>query len=127
MLVTKEYGPAIRLSTILTDAPLDCGTPIEASKCGECRECVSACPTKTITGQEWDLAASRTDPINSRNLLIDPIACYGQVYSLSEKLDITAAYARIYDFCIAACPHTKRYVSSIAPTILPKQAVNNLK
>jgi epoxyqueuosine reductase QueG len=36
LLVTEQYGSAIRISSILTDAPLHTGTPINAARCGSC-------------------------------------------------------------------------------------------
>ena len=44
LLVTEQYGSGIRLSTILTDAPLEVGVPVEASRCGGCTACQSVCP-----------------------------------------------------------------------------------
>ncbi len=35
LLVTREYGPALRLGTVLTDAVLDAGTPVVESSCGQ--------------------------------------------------------------------------------------------
>lgn len=49
LLITPEYGPRVRLATILTDAPLEAGRPIPDG-CGECRDCVDVCPPKAFTG-----------------------------------------------------------------------------
>ena len=54
-LVTKQYGNAIRLNGVLTDMPLETGTPINTSFCGNCLECVNNCPGKAITGNLWHL------------------------------------------------------------------------
>lgn len=58
LLISPEYGPRLSLATVLTDAPLDAGTPIEFSMCGECNLCKEFCPSGAITGWEW----SRFDP-----------------------------------------------------------------
>lgn len=109
LLVTEEYGSALRLSTILTDAVLECGTPIEISKCGECQECTNACPAKAINGTLWDIAKSKEDILKGRNHLINLTNCSRYYSKTNEMLGIVAP-ARVCGICIAACPKTKRYI-----------------
>jgi epoxyqueuosine reductase len=52
LLLTREFGPRVRFVTVLTDAPLDTGSPVD-HPCGECRVCVEACPVKAFTGVEF--------------------------------------------------------------------------
>lgn len=47
LLVHPLYGAQVRYVSVLTDAPLPAGSPIEAS-CGKCRACVSVCPAGAI-------------------------------------------------------------------------------
>lgn len=56
LLVTPEYGAQLRLVSVLTDMPLQPGTPME-SACGECRRCVKACPAQALgeTHEEYSL------------------------------------------------------------------------
>jgi epoxyqueuosine reductase len=49
LLVNPDYGPRIRLATILTDAPLNPDGPIE-NRCGDCTQCRDACPVGAIKG-----------------------------------------------------------------------------
>jgi epoxyqueuosine reductase len=49
LLVTPDFGPRVRLATILTDMPLQPGTP-EPNRCGRCRACTEACPAHAIRG-----------------------------------------------------------------------------
>ena len=53
LLVTREYGSAVRLSSLLTDAPLPSDVPVTESYCGNCTVCVSRCPAKALTGTLW--------------------------------------------------------------------------
>jgi epoxyqueuosine reductase QueG len=53
LLVTPEYGPRIRLSTILTDLPFETGKPMK-NRCNECSNCVEVCPPKAFTGVEFN-------------------------------------------------------------------------
>lgn len=58
LLINREYGPRLSLGTVLTDAPLRSGTPVEFNQCGECNLCVEFCPSDAITGKRW----SRYEP-----------------------------------------------------------------
>ncbi|MFC1860638.1 4Fe-4S double cluster binding domain-containing protein [Chloroflexota bacterium] len=52
LLITSDRGPRVRWGTILTDASLESGTPIEV-KCGKCTECVRTCPAQAFTGKNF--------------------------------------------------------------------------
>lgn len=52
LLVTPDHGPRVRWGTVLTDAPLPAGEPME-QRCGSCRACVDACPPGVITGRNF--------------------------------------------------------------------------
>ncbi len=60
LLVTPDFGSRIRLSSVLTDAPLDAGKPISFG-CGECTRCLSLCPANAIKKEpgDFDLNACR--------------------------------------------------------------------
>jgi len=47
LLIVPGAGPRVRLSTVLTDAPLPTGEPIDGD-CGECRRCLEACPVEAL-------------------------------------------------------------------------------
>lgn len=59
LLVTREYGSAVRLSSLLTDAPIPFDVPITESYCGRCMVCVNRCPAKALTGKLWTPKTSR--------------------------------------------------------------------
>ncbi|MEM4245914.1 MAG: 4Fe-4S dicluster domain-containing protein [Candidatus Bathyarchaeia archaeon] len=65
LLITLSYSPRVRLSTLLTDAPLDPGAPIEAG-CGNCRACVAICPVKAFTGAPFNPAEGREARYDAR-------------------------------------------------------------
>ncbi|UCE06437.1 MAG: epoxyqueuosine reductase [bacterium] len=50
LLVTKIYGAHLRLVTILTNLPLPEGE-VQKFQCGECYDCVHACPVNAIGNQ----------------------------------------------------------------------------
>ena len=51
LLVTKEYGPAVRLGGVVTDAMISPGEPLSARPCTNCMRCVEACPTGALSGK----------------------------------------------------------------------------
>jgi epoxyqueuosine reductase QueG len=55
LLVTRQFGAAVRLVSVFTDAPLEPDEPAEGH-CGECRACRSACPAGAIgeSPADWD-------------------------------------------------------------------------
>jgi epoxyqueuosine reductase QueG len=58
LLITPEYGPRVRLATVLTDASLDLGKPLP-NRCGDCQMCVNICPVKAFTGVPFDSSEPR--------------------------------------------------------------------
>ncbi len=52
-LITRPFGPWIRLGTVFTDMELPCGPPIERNYCGQCMRCIAACPANALTGKAW--------------------------------------------------------------------------
>lgn len=58
LLITPDYGPRVRLASVLTDAPMKSGIPLSV-RCGECRRCVDVCPVKAFTGVPFNPSESR--------------------------------------------------------------------
>jgi len=104
VLVTKEYGNAIRLGGVLTDMPLETGTPIDSSFCGNCDECVKHCPGKAITGNLWNLHTDRDKLLNANE-------CKKAVIKRGKILNVTDGTCGI---CLAVCPYTKKYIEDIS-------------
>jgi epoxyqueuosine reductase len=55
MLVTPQFGAAVRLVSVFTDAPLPADEPA-AGDCGDCDDCRGACPVGAIgeDADAWD-------------------------------------------------------------------------
>ncbi len=105
LLVTEEYGSAVRLTAILTDAPLDCAVPITASRCGGCQACRNICPAGAISGELWT-------PQRDRDSFYNLTACRETARALAvESIQkVTTLCLR----CVAACPYTARYLKRAA-------------
>jgi len=67
-LITRPFGPWIRLGTVFIDIELPCGPPIERNFCGRCTCCVEACPAKALKGNAWYARLPRED-------ILDVSAC----------------------------------------------------
>ncbi len=65
-LVTRAYGPWVRLGTVFTDMPLPCGPAIERSFCGKCDQCVDACPAGALHGKAWEAGLARAEILDVR-------------------------------------------------------------
>lgn len=101
LLITPEYGSAVRLSSLVTDALLTPAEPIDESRCGNCTGCRDACPGKAVSGKLWKVGMEREE-------FWDAYACRRAARALAaDKLreEIT-----LCGRCIAACPYTKRYL-----------------
>jgi epoxyqueuosine reductase QueG len=103
LLVTKEFGCALRLTTVLTDAPLPPNEIIHAPKCNACRRCADVCPGGAIKGRMWSEELTRDDLVNA-----------GRCSQTTDArgLDLKARSATC-GMCLAVCPHTLRYISAM--------------
>jgi epoxyqueuosine reductase len=52
-LITRKFGPWVRLGTVFTDMDLPFGVPVLRNSCGRCVRCVEACPAGALTGRPW--------------------------------------------------------------------------
>jgi ribosomal protein S18 acetylase RimI-like enzyme len=101
LLITKEYGPAVRLGSVLTDAEFRTGDPVDESHCGDCHRCVDRCPAGAIVGRHWSVDAARESIYNA-------FACRDTAKSLAGQQEI---HATICGICINACPWTQKYIA----------------
>ena len=101
LLVTKEYGSAVRLTTVLTDAELATAEPVNRSRCGKCTECVDVCPAGAPTGEHRAAGLPR-------QWFFDAFACAETAH---KKLGEIGIDGYVCGMCIAACPWTKRLTS----------------
>ncbi len=86
LLVTPQYGSAISMCTVLTNAPLNVMVqPVSPSQCGDCTVCRDECDAGVITGNEWK-------PQVSRDELVDVKSC-------------TTCLK-----CMVLCPWTRQYM-----------------
>ena len=104
LLVTKRFGSAIRLTTVLTNAPLVVNKPVNESLCGHCTHCVEACPARAHTGVIWQAGMPR-------EALYDAFKCRETACALSMKS--FGESVSLCGLCIVACPWTKKYLERV--------------
>ena len=92
-LVTRAFGPRVRLGTVLTDAPLAAPpAPVERSFCGDCDACVRVCPTGALTGVKWTKGMERSR-------ILDAARC-----DVWKKTNYAAYDGNVCGICTSACP-----------------------
>ncbi|GHU26413.1 hypothetical protein AGMMS50256_03570 [Betaproteobacteria bacterium] len=102
LLVTRQFGPAIRLTSIVTDAPLPCDAPVSVSHCGRCVKCVDICPADALTNVTWQPGVIKTDD------LVDTERCSIVAAALSKN-----NYGISFDICgkcFYVCPFTRKWL-----------------
>ena len=90
----------MRLGTVLTDAELETGEPIDQSLCGECQECREHCPAGAILGTNWEAGMVRAT-------FYDAFTCCKTAKRLCREQNIEATICGI---CINVCPWTQKYL-----------------
>ena len=96
LFISKEFGPRLRLVSILLKTPLKSKLKVvDTSRCGTCSICVEICPAKAANGKLWDITVDREE-------FFDPWKCRNQCAEFGRvKLGMDA---RICGICVAACP-----------------------
>lgn len=101
LFVTKPYGSAIRLSSIITDMELDYGIPVTQSLCGSCMICANACPGGAISDKLWSVDVDRDE-------FFDPLKCRKMARQLAKESigkEIT-----LCGKCFQICPYTQAFI-----------------
>lgn len=65
-LISRRFGPWIRLGTVFTNMELPTANPTEHSHCGSCTRCVEACPAKALKGKAWYPGLPREEMLDAQ-------------------------------------------------------------
>lgn len=94
VVITKEYGPRVRLSAVLIDEQFTYGQKILNSNCpDDCRKCVDVCPCKALHDVRWNINSIRND-------IIDYKLCNEKRSSYIKKLGRKNSCG----LCMVVCP-----------------------
>ncbi len=100
-LVTPEYGPAVRISKVLTELPLIPDNPIDfgvTEFCSACEICADKCPGQAILhGERITEARNESNVAGALKWPIDAEKCIGHWARIGKPCTI----------CLSVCPFTK--------------------
>jgi epoxyqueuosine reductase QueG len=100
LLISHQYGPRVRLASILTNYPFgEIGVPIDESHCGTCQVCVDQCPAHAANGKLWNVSVDRND-------FYDPFKCRSMCRELAMR-NIQKEIS-LCGICISVCPIGKK-------------------
>jgi len=105
LLITDEFGSAVRITKVLTDAPLPPARPVTESRCGNCGKCVDACPGNAPVGTVWS-------PEKTRAEIFDAGACRQAARENARRR--TGILDTFCGICISVCPWTQGYIAKEA-------------
>ncbi len=100
LLISKKFGPRLRLVTILLDRdPGTTAIPIDKSKCGKCNICVEKCPAHAANGILWNIKVHRDNFFNA-------FKCREKCGELAkQRLNVDE---HICGLCVSVCPIGKK-------------------
>lgn len=94
LFVAPEFGPRVRLATVLTNLEA-LNRPEILPACGDCRECIDACPAGALSEQPGCPYPPEREPT------LDTKACRQQCerFAASERIG-----AQVCGVCVRVCP-----------------------
>lgn len=97
LFISDDYGPRVRLGTLLTDMELVVRDNKPEGSCGECRLCVSSCPAAALTGNRWEEGCGRSH-------VVDAKACSEYMNAKFKHI----GRGSVCGICVKVCPHGER-------------------
>ena len=101
LLMTKEFGPRVRIGKIFTDMPLAADRPIRFGVkefCDVCTRCADACPVNAIPdGPPTAEILNRSNIVGVRKWTVDAESCF----------DFWAKQNSDCSICIRVCPYNR--------------------
>ena len=95
LIVTPEYGPRVRLVTVLTDLPLIADKPLK-NRCGSCTCCTEACVAGAIRNVSTDFHyASREEALDFQKCADKLVKEFSPMENIGKP---------ICGICIKVCP-----------------------
>jgi len=94
LFINENYGPRVRLASVLTDMPFDIENKPMKSKCGECTQCIDSCIVEALKESDF------SDYPKERNCF-DVEKCAQKLKEFESDPEIGKSVCGI---CIKACP-----------------------
>lgn len=97
LIVNPQFGPRIRLATVLTNMPSSTNRPLK-NRCGSCSACAAACPAKAIK------KTATAEPFRTREQALHWKRCAAQTAKYKKRQEIGVSICGV---CVAVCPYGK--------------------
>ena len=112
-LITKEYGPRVRLSAVLTDLPLVPDTPVDIGVvdfCSKCKKCAHNCPSDAISFDD------RIEENGTLRWIINRDACFGYWQNIGTDCCI----------CMSVCPwsHARTFPHRVITNFVSRNSIS---
>ncbi|MFW9904800.1 MAG: 4Fe-4S double cluster binding domain-containing protein [Candidatus Thorarchaeota archaeon] len=95
LLITPEFGPRVRLGTVLTNIPLKSNKSAIELNCGNCTKCIDACPIQALKPSNFEVYPAK------RENVFDAMKCHTRLEKLGKKEHIGVSICGV---CIKVCP-----------------------
>ena len=103
LLITREFGPRVRIGKVFTDMLLAHDRPVRfgvKETCGICRACTDGCPAKAISGGEPStLVHNRSNIQGIRKWTTDAEKCFR--FWTNQNTDCS--------ICVRVCPYNRDF------------------
>ena len=96
LFIHRDFGSLVRLGTVFTDCPLECGEIQPLNPCGNCRICVDACPAGAIKFSDNYCGVER-------DRIFDAQKCSEHMKKAYQKIGRGA----VCGICMRVCPRNK--------------------
>lgn len=93
LFISSDYGPRVRLGTILTDFSFENEAKHLEIGCGECNCCVESCPAMALTGNKWECGCERSH-------IVDAKACSDYMNANFKHI----GRGSVCGICVRVCP-----------------------
>jgi epoxyqueuosine reductase QueG len=107
LIVSPQYGPRIRLATVLTNMRLAADRPLK-NRCGACQACADACPASAIKNVPTE------DRYESREAALHLDRCVKQMLEFKAGLGLGLPICGV---CVRVCPFGAKRRRTTAPTV----------
>jgi len=110
LLITPNYGPRIRIVSVLTTAKLTVDEPFKGDLCSDCEKCVSACPTGAL--EPYRIKIKRCLAYAAEEPYAEDVPM--DVRKIDKRLTIRPTpYSYVEcTICVEACPYGRRLKAS---------------
>ncbi len=95
LLVSRRFGPRVRLASIVMTTPIETGVPTSESECADCSLCVELCPAQAANGKSWHAGVARES-------FFDAFQCRN--YCRKISLERLGERISLCGKCVSGCP-----------------------